>query len=101
MKTTLPRQQSSPKKYILFLEDHEKFGGVDYVSAMLSHIEQNDFIHSVSGLIFGNYSNYLNQDLSLPKTDLKRWLYECDNSSSSYLLTSISCTNLTLSFTIY
>lgn len=51
------------KKYILFLEDHEKFGGVDYVSAMLSHIEQNDFIHSVSGLIFGHYSEQLNHDL--------------------------------------
>ena len=51
------------KKYLLFLEDHEKFGGVDYVSAMLSHIEQNDFIHSVCGLIFGHYSESLNIDL--------------------------------------
>lgn len=28
------------EKYILFIEDHEMFRGVDYVSAMLSHIEQ-------------------------------------------------------------
>ena len=47
--------------YILFIEDHEMFGGVDYVSAMLSHIEQDDIIHNVRGLLFGNYSDNLNQ----------------------------------------
>ena len=44
------------RKYVLFIEDHEKFGGVDYVSAMLSHIEQTDFVRSVTGLLFGHYS---------------------------------------------
>lgn len=44
------------EKYLLFIEDHEKFGGIDYVSAMLSHIEQHDFINSVTGFIFGHYS---------------------------------------------
>lgn len=44
------------KQYLLFIEDHERFGGVDYVSAMLTHIEQSPFIDSVTGLLFGHYS---------------------------------------------
>ena len=51
------------EKYLLFLEDHESFGGPAYVSAMISHIEQSDFIHCVSGLIFGHYSTTLNEHL--------------------------------------
>ncbi len=43
--------------HILFLEDHEMFGGPDHVSSMLGYIEQSDFMKSVTGLIFGNYSN--------------------------------------------
>lgn len=43
--------------HILFLEDHEKFGGEDHVSAMLGTIEQNPFMKSVTGLIFGNYAD--------------------------------------------
>ena len=45
------------EKHLLFLEDHKMFGGVDYVSAMLSHIEQSDFIKTVTGLLFGHYSS--------------------------------------------
>ena len=45
------------RKYILFIEDHEQFGGVAYVSAMLTHIELSGFMGSVTGLIFGNYSD--------------------------------------------
>jgi len=44
--------------HILFLEDHEKFGGEDHVSAMLGYIEQSDFMKSVRGLIFGNYADH-------------------------------------------
>ena len=51
------------EKYLLFLEDHEKFGDPSYVSAMISHIEQSDFIDHVSGLIFGHYSSVLNEHL--------------------------------------
>lgn len=47
--------------YLLFIEDHEMFGGVDYVSAMLSHIEQSGIMECVNGLIFGNYSDTLNE----------------------------------------
>lgn len=44
-------------KYILFIEDHESFGGVDYVSAMLTAVEQHPFMEQVTGVIFGNYSD--------------------------------------------
>lgn len=43
--------------HILFLEDHEMFGGEDHVSAMLGYIEQSDFMRSVTALIFGNYAD--------------------------------------------
>lgn len=43
-------------QYLLFLEDHEQFGAMDYVSAMLANIEQSPFISTVTGLIFGHYS---------------------------------------------
>lgn len=42
--------------YVLFIEDHDSFGGVDYYSAMLTHIEQDEFMAHVKGLIIGNYS---------------------------------------------
>jgi muramoyltetrapeptide carboxypeptidase len=48
-----PVDNSEP--HILFLEDHEKFGGPDHVSALLGYIEQSDFMRSVRGLIFGNF----------------------------------------------
>lgn len=44
------------KKYILLLEDHEKFSRPDNIHAYISHIEQNDFIKNISGIIFGHYS---------------------------------------------
>lgn len=50
-------------RFVLFLEDHEKFGGVDYVSAMLSNIEQRPFIRQVTGLLFGHYSEPTNPQL--------------------------------------
>ena len=51
------------QKYILFVEDHESFGGVDYVSAMLTHIEQDPFMDCVTGVIFGNDSGNENWQL--------------------------------------
>lgn len=48
---------SPEEQYVLFLEDHERFGGVDYVSAMLSNIEQQPFFRRVTGLLFGRYSD--------------------------------------------
>lgn len=51
------------ESHVLFLEDHEKFGGANHVSAMLGHIEQSEFMKSVTGLIFGNYSDDPRPDL--------------------------------------
>lgn len=45
------------QKYVLFIEDHESFGGVDYISAMLTAVEQDKFMDNVTGVIFGNYSD--------------------------------------------
>ena len=45
------------EKYVLFIEDHKMFGGLDYYSAMLTHIEQDEFMEHVTGLIVGNYSD--------------------------------------------
>ncbi len=49
--------------HILFLEDHEMFGGPDHVSAMLGYIEQSAFMKSVTGLLFGNYADSPRPDL--------------------------------------
>ena len=46
----------SSKKYILFIEDHIKFSSPAVVSKYFSHIEQSGFMKSVTGLIFGHYS---------------------------------------------
>ncbi len=43
--------------HILFLEDHEKYNGPANVSSMLACIEQSPFMRTVTGLIFGNYSD--------------------------------------------
>jgi len=44
------------KKYILFLEDYERFTEVAGVSMLLSYIEQSKLICKISGLLFGHYS---------------------------------------------
>ena len=54
---------SPEEKHVLFIEDHEMFGGEAYVSAMLSHIEQQPFMRSVTGLLFGHYSERVRPDL--------------------------------------
>lgn len=51
------------QKHVLFLEDHEKFSDVAKVSSFISHIEQSDFIHTVTGLIFGHYAEKVPLDL--------------------------------------
>ena len=44
------------KKYLLFLEDYEKFSPVGAVSSFLAFIGQSAFMRNVAGLIFGHYS---------------------------------------------
>ena len=45
------------EKYILFIEDHEKFSTPAIVSKYFSHIEQSGLFECVTGLIFGHYSD--------------------------------------------
>ncbi|HWQ57617.1 MAG TPA: LD-carboxypeptidase [Clostridia bacterium] len=52
------------KKYILFLEDYERFSNVAIVSMLLSCIEQNRLIDQVAGLLFGHYSDPVHPDLT-------------------------------------
>ena len=54
---------NSREKYVLFLEDHERFSSVARVSSLLASIEQSDFINRVSGLIFGHYSENVPDEL--------------------------------------
>ncbi|MDD3243972.1 MAG: LD-carboxypeptidase [Eubacteriales bacterium] len=51
------------QKYLLFLEDHEKFSDVGGVSSYLSHLEQRGFMEQVTGVLFGHYSVEPNADL--------------------------------------
>jgi muramoyltetrapeptide carboxypeptidase len=44
------------RKYILFLENHEKFNSPAIISTHLAYIEQNDIIKNITGLLFGHYS---------------------------------------------
>lgn len=51
------------QRYIIFLENNEKFNDPGEVISHLSWIEQNDFITQIDGLLFGNYS--LDESLEL------------------------------------
>jgi muramoyltetrapeptide carboxypeptidase len=51
------------RKYLLFLEDHERFSLVGAVGTYLSFIEQSAFMRQVTGLIFGHYSANVPDDL--------------------------------------
>jgi len=50
------------KKYLLFLEDHEKFNDVGAVSTCLAFIGQSAFMRNVTGLIFGHYAVSVPED---------------------------------------
>lgn len=68
------------KKYILFLEVHEKFSCLAAVSMLISHIEQSGFIENVVGLLFGNYSDTLPTQL----LERLRRFGECHNVPVAY-----------------
>lgn len=57
-------QYDCKEKYLLFLEDHEKFATPIAVSSYLSHIEQSGFIKNVTGLLFGHYSEKVFPELT-------------------------------------
>ncbi|MCL2813148.1 MAG: LD-carboxypeptidase [Oscillospiraceae bacterium] len=50
-------------KYLLFLEDHEKFSEVGAVGTYLAFIGQSEFMRNVTGLIFGHYCAGVPKDL--------------------------------------
>ena len=58
-------QIPAPKggKYVLFLEDHERFNGIEAESALLGRLEQCGIMPHVAGLLFGHYSAPVNADL--------------------------------------
>ncbi len=51
------------KKYILFLEDHERFNNIAGISMLISYIEQSKFISNIAGLLFGHYSERIFPEL--------------------------------------
>ena len=51
------------KKYLLFLEDHERFNNIGAVSTYLSFIGQSAFMKNVTGLVFGHYSTCVPEGL--------------------------------------
>lgn len=50
-------------KYVLFLEDHERFFGIEAESAHIGRLEQCGVMPHVSGLLFGHYSSPVNEQL--------------------------------------
>lgn len=44
------------RKYILFLEDNERFFDVEAVSALLGRLEQCEVMRHTAGILFGHYS---------------------------------------------
>ena len=51
------------EKYILFLEDHEKFNNIPKIRSYLKRLEHSCFMKNVVGAIFGHYSNTLSDEL--------------------------------------
>jgi muramoyltetrapeptide carboxypeptidase len=51
------------KKYILFLEDHERYSQVGAVNTYVSFIEQSALMGNVAGLVFGHYAESAPEDL--------------------------------------
>ena len=51
------------RKYLLFLEDNERFFGVEHESVLLTRLEQSRIMPQVSGLLFGHYSMPSNEHL--------------------------------------
>ena len=50
-------------RYILFIEDHERFNGIESESALIGRLEQCGIMPFVTGLLFGHYSKQTNAQL--------------------------------------
>ena len=53
----------SGKRYLLFMEDNERFFGIEHESVLLTRLEQSVIMPQVSGLLFGHYSLPNNEHL--------------------------------------
>lgn len=51
------------RKYVLFIEDHEKFSGIESESAQIGRLEQCGILPHIAGLLFGHYSTPVNEQL--------------------------------------
>lgn len=51
------------RQYVLFIEDHERFFGIESESAHIGRLEQCGILFHTSGLLFGNYSAPVNEQL--------------------------------------
>ena len=60
--------------YILFLEDHERFNGIEALSARIGQLERAPIMRQVTGILFGHYSSPVNAHLLERLARLgKRW----------------------------
>ena len=60
--------------YILFLEDHERFNGIEALSARIGQLERAPIMRQVTGVLFGHYSSPVNAHLLERLARLgKRW----------------------------
>lgn len=51
------------ERYVLFIEDNERFFKIDHESVLLTRLEQSVIMPQVSGLLFGHYSAPVNGQL--------------------------------------
>lgn len=51
------------RKYVLFIEDHERFSSIESVSAHIGRLEQCGILPRTTGLLFGHYSAAVNEHL--------------------------------------
>jgi len=51
------------QQYILFLEDHEQFFSIHHESVLLARLEQLGIMPHVRGILFGHYSDPVNEQL--------------------------------------
>lgn len=51
------------RRYVLFLEDHEQFFGIEHESILFARLEQMGIMPLVTGVLFGHYSVPTNEQL--------------------------------------
>lgn len=51
------------RRYVLFIEDHERFFGIESESAHIGRLEQCGILSRTAGLLFGHYSSPVSEQL--------------------------------------